>query len=340
MPTRRAVIDIGTNSVRLVVADVDSGANGVELVPVWRELAMPRLGRGVDKERRLSDAAMSATLAAIHRLAASARRHGAAGITVVGTSALRDAVNKESFISLVRRQAGLDVQVLSGREEAELAFLGAVRGTWPVMPQRPGTSRGAQEVIVVDVGGGSTELVRGSTDGVMDTALSVDVGAVRMTEMCVRSDPISAADWARLVAAVQERLAPLWLALSDERTKPALRVGETFDHIQGMVYLIALGGTATTLAAAHQKLQTYDPALVHGCTLSRADVGDLIEDLKAVTVSERRTLPGVHPERADIILAGAVIIHQVMVGIGTEYMTVSESDLLDGVLLRRHGGDS
>ena len=350
---RRAAIDIGTNSVRLLVADVAASApsTGGEsgIVPVWRNLATPRLGRGVDGRGRLSDEAMDAAAAAVHALAQQAREYGAVAVTVIGTSALRDAANQESFTSLVRRRTGLDVRVLSGEEEAALAFLGAVRGTAAVRTAdsraaapdsgaSPANSRRAPEagreaVFVLDVGGGSTELVRGAEDGAMHWALSVDVGAVRMTEQCVRSDPVSREDWARLVGVVQAKLQPLWLSLA-RRPAPTGQLDAPGTPAKGGGRLIAVGGTATTLAAMHRRLRTYDPDLVHGHTLSRADVAAMLEALKSASLAQRRTWPGLHPQRADIILAGAVIVHQVMAGLGARRLTVSESDLLEGVLLR------
>lgn len=313
---RRAVIDIGTNSVRLLVADVDASEDDLSLRPVWRNLAAPRLGRGVDRYGRLDEEAMIAAVDAVRDLAEQAREHGAAVIDVIGTSALRDAENRETFMARLQRHTGLAVRVLSGREEAAAAFLGAVRGAWP-----EARARGSEMVAVLDVGGGSTELVVGTADGAMRAAHSVDVGAVRMTELCVHSDPISTEDWGRLVAVTQAKLQPL---LS--------RLGAHSMDAPGK--LLAVGGTATTLAAMHQQLREYDPDRVHGYTLSRAQVARLIEALKGASVAERRTWPGLHPQRADIILAGAVIVHQVMAGLGAEDITVSESDLLEGVLLK------
>lgn len=340
--TRRAVVDIGTNSVRVLVADLVAENNrydpgGVRLVPVWRDLESPRLGRGVDRAGRLAEESMRAAAAAVREFVAKARRLGAEAVEVVGTSALRDAANREEFVELVRREAGVDVRVISGREEAALTFLGAVRGT--PMGHRP-TARGdaqgrrgayaqggpalgmaaAEElesatVYVLDIGGGSTELARGRADGTMESAVSVDAGAVRLTELCVHSDPISSGDWQRLVAEVRARLEPLWSMRARGAT------------------LVAVGGTATTLAAMRLRLHVYDPMRVHGFVLARGDVARLVGALRRTTVAERRAWPGLQPRRADIILAGAVIAHEVMVGLGMDRMMVSESDLLEGVLL-------
>lgn len=313
---RRAVIDIGTNSVRLLVADVDASAEKVSLRPVWRGLATPRLGRGVDRTGRLAEDAIIATVEAVDDLARQAREHGAKVIDVIGTSALRDAENREAFIARTHRHTGLYVQVLSGREEAAAAFFGAVRDTGPDPDEH-----GSDTVYVLDVGGGSTELVMGTADGTMREAHSVDVGAVRMTELCVHSDPINAEDWGRLVAIVQAKLQPLLSAVAGQTAETPVK-------------LLAVGGTATTLAAMQQQLRQYDRDRVHGYTLTRAQVARIIEALKAAPVAERRAWPGLHPQRADIILAGAVIVHQVMAGLSADELTVSDSDLLEGVLLK------
>lgn len=321
---RRAVVDIGTNSVRLLVADLltpgDAAgvADGVRLRHVHRDLAMPRIGRGVDRSGRLSEEAMGAAAAVVRSFVDKARQLGAEVIDVVGTSALRDAVNRDVFVELVRRECGVDVRVITGREEAELSFLGAVRGT-PLSRRDAGASApevGSDAVYVLDIGGGSTELVRGRADGAMESAVSVDVGAVRMTELCVQSDPISERDWERLVREVRIRVQPLLSA----RDPNAL--------------LLAVGGTATTLAAMKQRLVVYDPQRVHGFVLTRSDVEQLADALRAAPVAERRTWPGLQPERADIILAGAVIACQVMAGLDASTMIVSESDLLEGILLK------
>ena len=335
-PSRRAVIDVGTNSVRLLVADVAVHEGAVRLSHVHRDLAMPRLGRGVDRTGRLSDDAMQAAAGVVESFVRQARELGAENVEVIGTSALRDAVNRDEFIALVRRRADVEVRVISGRDEAALSFLGAVRGTPVAVPgaavpaPAPGAGEGAHArkagcetrpaeappVYVLDIGGGSTELVRGRADGTMESAVSVDVGSVRMTELCVRSDPVSDADWTRLVEEVRARLAPI----------QALRAGAGV--------LLAVGGTATTLAAVKQRLRVYDPRRVHGFVLTRQDVAELAEALRQTPVAQRRTWPGLQPQRADVIVAGAVIAREVLSCLGAERLVVSESDLLEGVLIR------
>lgn len=346
MQRPRAVIDIGTNSVRLLVAKVQDGF----VVPLLRALHQPRLGRSVDRTGRLDPAAAAATLAAVGDLAARARRCDAKSVTVVGTSALRDAADRQAFIDAVRRQHDLRVTLLDGTAEAALSFYGAVRGTDKRDLDRDRTTSGASpataqgggpsgNVYVLDVGGGSTELVYGTTAGEMLQRGSTDVGAVRMTEQCIASDPPSGADWHRLEDAVRSGLEPLgrYLHVPDE---PAGDLPST-SGLPGPFSpdtLIAVGGTATTLAATDLKLTRYDPEHVHGHRLVAATVTRLLEALRYSTVAERRLWPGMHTH-ADIIVAGAFIVEHVMRTLGAEHIIVSESDLLEGIVLREAAGE-
>lgn len=326
---RWAAIDIGTNSVRLLVADL----TGDNLVAVARDLRLTRLGQGVDRHRRLDPQAVERTVAAVGELATRARSLGVAGLVVAGTSALRDAGNRADFCRRVRREYGLDVAVLSGAGEAALSFLGAVRGL-------PGGHDG-RTVWTVDVGGGSTEVVRGTADGRVLARASADVGAVRMTEAFVASDPISPEDWHRLAEAIDQGLTPLWDQLAATGSPPA-EGSRTADVDQAAGHgLMGLGGTATTLAALDQRLEPYDPSRVHGYRLRREAVADLLQRMRASTVAQRRAWPGLQPARADIILAGTAIVHAVMVRLGAPELVVSEADLLDGLILwaARQGRD-
>lgn len=343
---RWAAIDIGTNSVRLLVADL----GGDTLVPVRRDLRLVRLGQGVHGRRRLDPEAAARTAAAVGELAAQARALGARDVVVAGTSALRDAQDREAFCRRIQEAYGLSVAILSGAGEAALSFLGAVRGLGGNTAGADGGSgaavradggpgahgspagRGAHPVWVVDVGGGSTEVVRGTADGQVAARASADVGAVRMTEAWVRSDPVSPRDWQHLTAAIRRGLAPLWEHLAAAATAASGLAPADFDEAAGH-QLIGVGGTATTLAAMDQRLDPYDPAKVHGYCLGREAVDRMVDRMRAATVAERRTWPGLQPARADIILAGAAIVQAVMAHLGAGQLVVSEADLLDGLIL-------
>lgn len=309
-----AVIDIGTNSVRLLVADVGDG----RVVPRHQAVHQPRLGQGVHKNGRLDADAVQRTLVAIDDLVLQARRYEVRQISVVGTSALRDAADREQFIAAVHDCHGLDVTLLSGDEEAELSFYGAVRGALS-----PGASG---RVHVLDVGGGSTEVVRGDCRGRMKSRVSADVGAVRMTELCIESDPPSPADRTRLVTQTHARLAPV---LGQLAAAPEDGFGDT-----GVV--VGVGGTVTTLAAIDLGLARYDANKIHGHRLQAHKIKSLAQRLARLTFAERAALPGAGG-RADIIVAGSHIVDYVLGFLGGKSLLVSEHDLLSGIVLQRFG---
>lgn len=315
---RVGVIDIGTNSVRLLVADVADGA----VRPVLQAMHMPRIGEGVDRSGRLHSAAMERAAAAVGDLRRRAEEAGVGSFVVVGTSALRDASNRQLFVDLVREEHGLDVVVLSGEEEAAASFRGAVLGL------ASHHFADSEIVSVLDVGGGSTELTTGTSSGRMLERVSVDVGAVRMTEACISSDPPSDLDWRRLSEAVERGLRPFWSQGTEGARHRAADPANP-------PTLIALGGTATTLAAVDLGHPEYDSRRVHGHRLSAAAVGSLLERMRRSTAEERARLPAMQPERADIIVAGAFIVDRVLRGLGTDGIIVSEADLLVGLLLHR-----
>lgn len=309
----QAVIDIGTNSVRLLVAEVHDG----RATAVLRSMRQPRLGEGVDRSRRLDAAAMGRTLDALKDFVAQARSVGAVSITVVGTSALRDASNREQFLEAAHRECGVVVDVVDGETEAQLAFYGAVHGTF-------GASHSAGDVFVLDVGGGSTELAYGTRGGNMIGRMSADVGAVRMTEKCISSDPPSEAAWDCLDDSVSRSMTSLW--------QPTLAQFRGRSNSEPTV--LAVGGTATTLAAVHLELTGYDGERVHGHAVSLTAVQQLLATMQRSTTEERRAMPTMQPERADIIVAGTFIMERVLQAVGAEQFIASEADLLLGVLMR------
>lgn len=304
---RVAAIDVGTNTVLLLVAE----ARGRGAVPVAERAEITRLGRGVDATGRLDPAAIAETVGVLADYAAEARRLGATDIDCVATSAARDAANGAQFFEAVRAAAGLTPRVISGDEEARLVWASAWRDF--------GGGAGAAGLAVLDVGGGSTEFTFG--DGPAPTGRrSLQVGAVRLTERHVAADPIGPDTLATLRSAARAALQPL----------AAMGRG-----LRGGGRLVGVAGTVTTLAAVEQALPRYDGERVHGSSLARAQIEGLVERLAALPLAERARLPGMEPKRADVIVAGAVVVAEAMALTGFERLTVSDRGVRWGLIHER-----
>ena len=309
--TRVGAVDCGTNSIRLLIADL---APDGTLTEVTREMQIVRLGEGIDATGAISAAAMRRTLAAAEGYAAQCRDAGCASVRFVATSASRDASNAEEFVAGVRAAfEGFDVtpEVVSGQEEAQLSFAGATAGL-----------AGATEpYLVVDIGGGSTELVLGtSAQGVL-AARSIDIGCVRMTERHLHDDPPTEDQ--------------VWAALGDI-VRAVEDVAQTVD-LSGVGTLIGLAGSVTTVTAHALDLPTYDRAAIHGADLPTAQVIDACTDLLLSPRTRRRELPFMHEGRVDVIGAGALIwrtvVQRVAHDSGLDTVRTSETDILDGIAL-------
>ena len=306
--TRVAAIDLGTNSTRLLVADVDPAAG--TLVDVERTMRIVRLGQGVDRTGMLDPAALERTLEATASYAQTCRGLGVERVRFVATSATRDASNRDEFVAGVHRLLGVDPEVVDGDEEAALSFAGATRELG-----------GEGPFLVVDIGGGSTELVRGTpgADGSVEAARSVDVGCVRLTERHLHSDPPTAAE-------VEAALADVDAAL-DLATKTV--------PIEGVHTLVGLAGSVTTVAATVLDLPAYDSARIHGSRLAVPDVLAACDRLLAMSHNERADLPFMHPGRVDVIGAGALVwrrvVERVVAATGITEVVTSEHDILDGI---------
>lgn len=304
-----AAIDCGTNAIRLLVAEVDEAGILHERV---RELRTVRLGEGVDRTGEFSEAALQRTFAACDEYARIIDGLGAGPIRFVATSASRDVSNRAAFVAGVHARLGIEPEVIAGAEEAELSFLGAVRG----LPQAP-----TSPALIVDIGGGSTEFVLGSLIGEswhLDRSISVDIGCVRMTERHLHGDPPTAAQ----VAQVQSDIAA---ALAQVRAKVPVEQARS---------LVGLAGTVTTMAAMALGLPRYDTELQHGATMTSAEVGQVAAALLAMTRAERAQLPFMHPGRVDVIGGGALILDAIMEQFDMDRVIVSECDLLDGIVYR------
>jgi exopolyphosphatase/guanosine-5'-triphosphate,3'-diphosphate pyrophosphatase len=301
--TRVAAVDCGTNSIRLLVADVDVRAGTA--AEVDRRMEIVRLGEGVDRTGVLSPAALARTFAACDSYAGVIRSTGAERVRFVATSASRDVENRGEFAEGVRARLGVDPEVVTGDEEARLSFAGATRELLAGSDPRP--------FLVTDIGGGSTELVLGDSD--VTSARSVDVGCVRMTERHLHDDPPTLGQVAAARADVEAaiRQAGETVPLGEART------------------LVGLAGSVTTVAAMALGLTTYDRDRIHHSRISAADVHDVARSLLAMTHEQRAALPFMHPGRVDVIGAGALVLAVVLENVPVGEVLVSEHDILDGI---------
>jgi exopolyphosphatase/guanosine-5'-triphosphate,3'-diphosphate pyrophosphatase len=300
---RVAAVDLGTNSTRLLVADVVDG----RLDEVARRLKITRLGEGVDERRRL----LPTPIARVRNVLTDFRREaeglGAERVLAIATSAVRDAENGEAFLGEVEWSYGFQTRLLSGHDEAQLTFRGVATGREIV-----------DETLVIDIGGGSTELVAGGPDGLRFHD-SLDLGCVRLTERFLHSDPPIRGELGACADAVRALLA--------ERVPDDVRP-ET---------AIGVAGTITSIAALDLGLTAYDPDRVHGHVFTRESVEEQLRRLASVPVADRREIPALEPERAPVIVAGAVILREALDHFGLDRLEASERDILDGAALEAAG---
>ena len=301
---RAAVIDLGSNSIRLLVADLSEGS----LVTVYRDLVTTRLGRGVAKNRRLDEASMADTLSVLTYFKDKAKAMQSKSISAFGTSALREAKNSNDFLNRVK-QIGLDVDILLGQEEAFLSFLGARAGL-----------RLLGMTLVIDIGGGSTELILGREK--INKSESLPMGAVRFTQRYFKSDPPG----------------------YDEIVKARRAISELITDCAGYfkqaqknygITAVGVGGTLTTLSAMVQELKVYDAEKVHGYCLDKADADRILSKLLLLTKDEKCKLSGLSSQRADIITAGVLIAQTIMQDLNIPQIIISETDIMEGFLLKK-----
>jgi exopolyphosphatase / guanosine-5'-triphosphate,3'-diphosphate pyrophosphatase len=302
---RIAVVDLGTNSTRLLVADVaDDTVKELE-----RRTNVTRLGQGVDASGRLADDAIERVLGVLSDYRKLIDDHGAGRIVAVATSAVRDADNGAEFRGLLRERFGIEAETIPGEEEARLTFLGATGG------------RAEEETLVIDIGGGSTEYVIGLPGDDPGFHVSTRMGSVRHSERYLHDDPPSEAQVAELRGGAREVVEGEVPAELRERV------------VQG----IAVAGTATSLAAIDQELDPYDPERVHGYELSLEACERMLKTLAALPLAQRREVAGLNPDRAPTIVAGVAILVESMKAFGLERMEVSEADILHGAALDASG---
>ena len=312
MTSRVAAIDCGTNSIRLLIAE----RAGTNLVDLHREMRIVRLGEGVDATGRFSAGALQRTRAALADYAGLLRRHRVERVRMVATSATRDATNRDEFFAMTAAVLGEVVpgavaEVITGAEEAALSFNGAVGELDPA----------AGPFVVVDLGGGSTEVVVGEAASGVQASFSADIGCVRMTERCLHSDPPTAAEVDDARQVVRERLAEALAVVPVGRART----------------WVGLAGTFTTIAALAHGLPSYDPRAIHLSRVGFGALGEVCQRLITMTRAQRAVLGPMHEGRVDVIGGGAIIVEELAAALGERTgiveVVVSEHDILDGIAL-------
>jgi len=307
---RVAAIDCGTNSIRLLIADIDP--ERAALTDIAREMKIVRLGEGVDRTGRLSEAALDRTIGALREYADLIRQAAPRGVRMVATSATRDAANSQEFVDRVKEVLGVAPEVVSGDEEARLSFTGATRELAGAAHAREGGC--PPPYLVTDIGGGSTEFVLGGPAGVSG-ARSVDIGCVRMTERHLHGDPPSPAE--------------VTAATADIDAAVALVAGSV--PVRQARTLVGLAGSVTTVAGIALGLARYDPARIHHSRVSAEQVHEITGQLVGQTRAQRAAIGVMHPGRVDVIGAGALVLDRIMIRLGFAEVLVSEHDILDGI---------
>jgi exopolyphosphatase/guanosine-5'-triphosphate,3'-diphosphate pyrophosphatase len=305
-PRRSAFIDVGTNTVLCLIADIRETGR----FRVLGDLAdISRLGQGVDRTRRISAEGEQRALEILERYHDHCRSLGVEEIFAVGTSALRDADNSAEVRARLHTKLGFEIRVISGAEEAAYSFLAVTRGL----------ALAGRELLVIDIGGGSSEFIRGN-DGGVSQVLSVDVGSVRLTERFLHSDPVRGDEVAAMLAAIDRELAP---------------VIASFASTNAALTLVGIAGSFTTLAAIEKRLVNYSHSQVHGSRLSLGEVRRQIQLFGEKTIEERKQIAGLEAKRADVIFAGACLIERIMTSFHAESVVVSDQGVRYGLLHER-----
>ena len=304
-PQHIAGIDLGTNTLRLLIARVDSDEC---LVAVYSDQVITRLGQGLQQDGRLQDSAMDRTISQLKAWSAPLLRHDIRQPVAVATSAVREAENRDEFLQRVRTQVGIELEVLSGPEEARRTLVGITAGLTPPLPN----------ILVIDIGGGSTEFISVRDEKPVQMS-STDLGVVRITERYLTSNPI-----------LPHEITTAQRFIVDRLESVNARHGQTSNAI-----LVGTAGTITTLAAMDQALEPYDPRKIHQSRLSLAIIQEMKQACIAKTIAERQTIPGLEHGRADVIVAGILILQLTMETLGFSSLIVSEYGLREGILVNQ-----
>lgn len=297
------VIDIGTNSIRMLIAKIERG----NIVHIEKSLETTRIGEGVNKTKVLSEAAIARSINVLREFKNEAVKQGIDKINIIATSAVRDAVNRNEFIRNVKNELNLDVEIISGEREAQLGFCGVINGIE--------INNRENNLLVIDIGGGSTEFVLGNGQGIKYSR-SLNVGAVRMTDKHITNDPPTDTDIYSLTEDIRNIINKVINII--KKNKP--------------VQVIGIGGTVTTLTAIALELENYDRKKVHNYQLQIREIEEMIYRFENLNNDERKKIIGLQPKRADIILAGSKILYEILNSLDVKIITISEFDNLEGYI--------
>lgn len=295
-------IDIGTNSMRLLIADYND--NKIENRKKY--INTTRIGQGVDQDGYITNEALERNLKALKEFSDKCNEEKCEKVYCMGTSALRDSKNGQDFINEAKKLTNIDVKIICGEEESNLGFMGVLEGT-------EGDKK--EDILVIDIGGGSTEFVVGNEEGIK-FCKSENVGALRMTEKFITTDPISDEEFSSMTNFIEDT------------------ISSTINKIETMNIskLVGIGGAITSLSAMNQQLEVYSMEKVHNSVVTKKDLEKILQNLKIMTLNDKKTLKGLQPKRADIITAGVKILHIVMEKLEIEKIMISEYDNLEGLM--------
>ena len=296
-------IDIGTNSMRLLVAEYKDG----KLENIKKYVNTTRIGQGVDKQGYITDDAIERNVKALIEFSNICKEQNCEKIYCMGTSALRDSKNKDLFVKLAKAKAGIDVDIISGEEESNLGFKGVLEGL-----------ETSDDILVIDIGGGSTEFIIGNKEGIRFSK-SENVGALRMTEKFLHKDPIDDEEFKSMSKFIYEE------------------VKDTLEYIKSyrVKKIVGIGGTITSLSSMNQQLEVYSMEKIHNSSISMSEIELILQNLKSMTLNDKKSLKGLQPKRADIITAGVEILHTIMKNIEIKKIIVSEYDNLEGLICNK-----
>lgn len=296
-------IDIGTNSMRLLIANYEDG----RLLNREKYVNTTRIGQGVDSEGYITEDAIERNLNALKKFSDIAMEKGCKSIFCIGTSALRDSKNGLEFVNLAKEQTGIDVEIISGEEESNLGFIGVLEGL-----------ENNKDILVIDIGGGSTEFILGGLDGIKFIK-SENIGALRMTEKFLKEDPIC-----------EEEFEDMYKFISET-------INKTLEKLNGkdIKSIVGIGGTITSVSAINQKLEVYSMDKIHSSEIYQKELDIILQNLKKMTLNDKKNIKGLQAKRADIITAGVTILNIIMKKLEKQNIIVSEYDNLEGLLCQK-----